>query len=66
MNIPLSIVKFLILTCVIGLAVFLAVGPEKLQQTSIITHDDPAHGMLSHADVTRPTQSFLEIIFSSH
>lgn len=66
MNIQLFIVKVLMLSCVIGLAVVSAVGPETLQQTSINTPHDSGHGMLSHTDVTRPTQSFLEIIFSSH
>ena len=65
MNIQLFILKVLMLSCVIGLAIFSVAGPETLPQTSIHTHDHPGHD-ISHAEVIKPTLSFLEIIFQSH
>lgn len=65
MNIELIFVKVLMLSCVIGLAIFSFVGTETLPQSSTHTHDYPGHG-ISYADVIKPTQSFLQLIFMSH
>lgn len=65
MKIHFFTVKFLLLSCLVGLTVFSIVFNDELMSTSVNSHKSPNNSTL-HAEVTKPTQSFLQIIFASH
>jgi hypothetical protein len=65
MNMKLFTVKSLLLSGIFGVAAFLTMGPEEIQETPINVREHPSSS-LHHGDVIKPTQSFLEIIFSQH
>jgi len=65
MKIQFFTVKFLLLSCLVGLTVFSTVSNDELMSTSINSHQSPSNNTIQ-AEVTKPTQSFLQIIFASH
>ncbi len=63
MKIQCFTVKFLLLSCLLGLTVFSTVSNDELMSTSINSHESPSVGTF-HAEALKPTQSFLQIIFA--
>ncbi|MDP3192809.1 hypothetical protein [Rhodoferax sp.] len=65
MKIHFFTVKFLLLSCLVGLTVFFTVFNDELMSTSINSRGTSSVGTF-HAEALKPTQSFLQIIFASH
>lgn len=65
MKIQSFTVKFLLLSCLVGLTVFFTVFIDERMSTSISSHEPPSAGVF-HAEATKPTQSFMQIIFAPH
>jgi hypothetical protein len=63
MKIHFFTVKFLLLSCLVGLTVCFTVFIDELMLTSINSHKSPSAGTF-HAETTQQTQSFLQIIFA--
>jgi hypothetical protein len=65
MKIRFFTVKFLLLSCLVGMAIFTTLFHDELMSASTNHHESPGAGAI-HAEGIKPTQSFLQIIFASH
>ena len=65
MKIQFFTVKFLLLSCLVGLTIFTTLFNDELMSTSTNIHEPPSVGTV-HVEGIKPTQSFLQIIFASH